>query len=113
KLAGQRLLDYLAIRFGYKTREEWGRLVRHGKVTVGGKSAPADRRLLQGDLVAYEVVLVEPPVNRDIAILHDEATFLVVGKPGQLPSHADGNFVTHTLIHILTERLRAGGWTGL
>src|SRR5690242_21097222 len=85
KLAGQRLLDYLAIRFGYKTREEWGMLVRHGKVTVAGQPARAERRLAQGDLVAYEVVLNEPPVNRDIRILHDEPAFLVVAKPGQLP----------------------------
>lgn len=110
---GQTLLDYLAIRFGYKTRDEWDALIRGGKVSVNGAPAPGSGVVHQGNTVAYEVVLKEPPVDSDIRLLHEEPSFVVVMKPGQLPSHADGNFIRHTLIHLLTERLKAGGWDGL
>ncbi len=113
RMDGQALLDYLAIRFGYKPRAEWDSQIRGGKVTVNGAAAGPGDPLKTGDRVAYEVLLREPPVDADIRILHDEPRFVVALKTGQLPSHADGNFIRHTFIHILTERLRAGGWTGL
>jgi len=113
KQAGSSLVDYLAFRFPYKLREEWERMILDGKIAVNGEPGRPDRVLRQGDMVAYEVVLKEPPVDATISVIHDELTFVVAAKSGQLPSHADGNFVTHTFIHILTERLRAGGWTGL
>lgn len=113
KMDGQELLDYLAIRFGYKPRAEWNSQILGGKVTVNGQAAKSGLVLRRGDRVAYEVILKEPPVDTDIRILHDEATFLVAHKPGQLPSHADGNFIKHTFIYILSERLKAAGWDGL
>ncbi len=113
RCAGQALADYLAGRFRYKPRAEWEALIRDGKIAVNGGPAEPGRVLRQGDRVAYEVILHEPPVDADIGVLYDEAAFVVAVKTGQLPSHGDGNFVTHTFIHILTERLRAGGWTGL
>ncbi|HJT25213.1 MAG TPA: RluA family pseudouridine synthase, partial [bacterium] len=74
----------------------------------------ADPALLlkKGDLVAYSVVLNEPPVDRNIQILHEEDSFLVAVKPGQLPSHADGNFIKNTFIYLITQMLRDKGWKG-
>jgi len=113
-MAGQGLLDYLAIRFAYKPRAEWDQQIRDGSLSVNGSPARAGEQVLrQGDVVAYDVLLREPAVDTDIRVLHDEPSFLVVAKPGQLPSHADGNFIKHTLIYLLTERLKAGGWDGL
>lgn len=80
---------------------------------MNGAAADPGLVLRPRDLVAYEVVLREPPVDDRIGVLHEEDTFVVAVKTGQLPSHADGTFVTHTFIYLLTERLRAGGWTGL
>jgi 23S rRNA pseudouridine1911/1915/1917 synthase len=110
--AGKQLLDYLASRFRYHASEAWRELIHSGKVTVNGKTALPHQELKRGDQVAYAVVLREPPVDRNIRILHEEDSFLVAMKPGQLPSHADGNFIKNTFIHILTERLRAQGWKG-
>jgi 23S rRNA pseudouridine1911/1915/1917 synthase len=71
-----------------------------------------DQVLNPKDLVAYSVVLREPPVNRGIQILYEEEDFLVASKPGLLPSHADGNFIKNTFIYILSETLRERGWKG-
>src|SRR6185295_9012215 len=106
------LLDYLCARFRYQSKEAWFELIKAGKVSVNGQKASPYHPLKKGDLVAYSVILKEPPVDGNIQILHEEETFLVAAKSGKLPSHADGNFIKNTFIHLITERLRTAGWKG-
>jgi RluA family pseudouridine synthase len=110
--SGQSLLDFLSARFRYQNRDAWQILVGEGKVTVNGSPASPQQILKAKDLVAYTVVLNEPSVDKNIGILHEEKTFLVAVKPGNLPSHADGNFIKNTLIYILNERLKDRGFKG-
>jgi len=110
---GKELLEYLSGRFRYQTSEAWRELILKWKVTVNGKSVQPGHILQRGDLVAYAVVLKEPPVDKNIQILHEENTFLVAFKPGQLPSHADGNFIKNTFIFLITEELRRNGHKGV
>jgi len=110
--SGKTLLDYLSGRFRYQTKESWNLLITQGKVTVNERTVPPQQIVQKGDRVAYRVVLKEPPVDRNIQILHEEEAFLVAVKPGQLPSHADGNFIKNTFIYLITERLRDKGWKG-
>ena len=110
--AGQSLAHYLSSRFRYQTLEAWHGLILSGKVTLNGVQAAPGRILQKGDSVEYQVVLQEPPVDRNIEIIHEEKNFLVASKPGQLPSHADGNFIKNTFIYILTEKMRAQGYPG-
>src|SRR5581483_8029075 len=91
--AGRSLLEYLSGRFRYQTKESWEGLVRAGKVLVNDKKVSPETPLRKWDRVAYRVLLKEPPVDKNIQILHEEDLFLVALKPGQLPSHADGNFI--------------------
>jgi RluA family pseudouridine synthase len=109
---GQRLLDYLCGRFPYRTRDEWESLIRKGKVRVNGQKPGPTQVLHKGNLVSTAQVLEEPPVDKGIALLHEEEAFLVAFKPGNLPSHADGSYVTHTFIHLLQERMAAAGNRG-
>ena len=110
--AGKTLSDYLSNRFRYQTREAWDKLIIAGKVTLNQKPALPLQPLQKGDLVSYSVILKEPPVDKNIQILHEEESFLVASKPGQLPSHADGNFIKNTFIYLITETLRDKGWKG-
>lgn len=111
-MAGKILTEYLSQRFRYQTRDAWVDLIRSGKVTVNGQRASPALPLHKGDRVAYSVILREPPVDRNIQIVHEEDSFLVAIKPGQLPSHADGNFIKNTFIYLITQRLRDKGWKG-
>ena len=109
---GKFLLDYLCARFKYQTKDAWLELILGGKVTINGKPARPYQPLKKKDVLAYSVVLNEPPVDKTIDILHEEEGFLVATKSGQLPSHADGNFIKNTFIYLITQRLRDRGWKG-
>ena len=110
--AGRSLLDFHTQRFKYQTSEEWKLEIGRGKVTVNGKAATADYLLRIDDIVAYSFVHTEPPVDMNIQIMHEEETFLVANKPGNLPSHSYGNYINNTLIFLLRQRLADKGFRG-
>ncbi|MBP7734466.1 MAG: RluA family pseudouridine synthase [Spirochaetes bacterium] len=110
--AGQRLIDFLCGRFKYHGRDRWIEIITEGLVTVNGASSDPGYALKKNDTVSYTVVLREPPVDSAIAIIHEEESFLVATKPGNLPSHADGNFIKNTFIYILRQRMAGGGYSG-
>ena len=45
--------------------------------------------------------MVEPPVNADIRLLHEDEALIVLEKPAPLPMHAGGRFNRNTLQYIL------------
>ncbi len=110
--AGRSLVDFLCSRFKYHDRDRWIEIIREGSVTVNGAASGPDYPLKKNDMVSYTVVLREPPVDAAIAILHEEEAFLVAGKTGNLPSHADGNFIKNTFIYILRRRMAEAGHRG-
>jgi RluA family pseudouridine synthase len=112
KSSGTSLLNYISGRFRYHSSSDWESRIRDGKVLINGGEASPESLVFGGDWVAYQVVLHEPPVDDNISILHEEARFLVAFKPGQLPSHADGNFIKHTFIYILGQRMWEKGYKG-
>jgi len=103
-------MDFLTRRFKYQTREEWSGMIGLGKVTVNGKAITPDHLLRKHDIVAYSDVHIEPPVDINVQIMHEEETFLVANKPGNLPSHSDGNYIKNTLIFLLRERMACKGF---
>ena len=111
--AGMPLIDFLCGRFRYHTRPEWEIIIREGNIRVNGAAVRSDRILAKNDTVSYTVVLREPPVDGDIRIVHEEETFLAAAKPGNLPSHADGNFIKNTFIYMIRARMSDLGHRGL
>jgi RluA family pseudouridine synthase len=109
---GQTLLDYLCGRFAYQSRETWEALIRKGKVRVNGQKSAPQQPVHKGNLVSYAAALQEPEVDPDIQVLHEEDAFLVASKSGNLPCHADGQFITHTFVHILKEKKKTEGYEG-
>jgi RluA family pseudouridine synthase len=105
-------MDFLTRRFKYQTREEWELLIGLGKVTLNGEATTPDHLLKKNDIVAYSDVRSEPPVDINIQIIHEEETFLVANKPGNLPSHSDGNYIKNTLVFLLRELMAGKGFHG-
>jgi RluA family pseudouridine synthase len=109
---GQTLLEFLCDRFSYQSREVWEDLVRRGKVRVNGQKTSPHQPVHKGNIVSYAAQLREPEVDATIVILHEEEGFLAASKGGNLPCHADGQFITHTFIHLLKEKKKAEGYDG-
>lgn len=110
--AGRKLLDFLSFRFKYHSRERWAEIISQGSVTVNGAVSDPGYLLKKNDVVSYSVILREPPVETGIDIIHEEASFIVACKPGNLPSHADGNFIKNTFIYIMRQRMADAGHPG-
>lgn len=100
--AGARFDRYLATRFTYRSRTQWGRLVRAGRLTVNGRAVRPARRLREGDLVEYvPLARAEPPIDPTYQVLHADAWLVAVAKSGNLPMHPSGRYFHHTLLHLL------------
>ena len=109
---GVSLVDFLSSRFKYHTKKKWSELINNADVKVNDSVSLPDYILKFKDTVSYSVILKEPPVNTDICILHNEDTFLAACKPGNLPSHADGNFIKNTFIFLLKNMMAEQGYEG-
>ncbi|MDA8432823.1 MAG: RluA family pseudouridine synthase [Nitrospiraceae bacterium] len=112
QFADRSLIDFLAGRFKYRPPAEWLQMIGFGRVTVNGAMTAADHLLKKDDIVSYRDVLREPPVDRNIQILHEEETFLVANKPGNLPSHSVGRYIRNTFIFLLRQRMADRGFQG-
>lgn len=103
--SGHSLLEYLCRRFPYLDRIGWQQAIDERRLTIGGALALAGQVLRPGDHVTYRRTHREPPVTRDVPILHLDDDVVVAAKPAHLPMHADGAFITNTFIHLLHRRI--------
>jgi len=100
--AGWRLDRYLAQRFTYRSRTQWGRLVREGRITVDGRRVRPSHALRCGARIDYvPLQRAEPPIDGAYALLHEDAHLIAVSKSGNVPIHPSGRYFRHTLLHRL------------
>jgi len=102
--AGQQLLDFVSQRFTYRSREEWQAELAADRFRLNDGEARGDSILAPGDRLVYLMpALVEPPVDADYTVLHEDDDLLVIDKPAPLPCHPGGRFFAHTLWALLKE----------
>ncbi len=100
--AGVRLDRFLAGRFTYRSRTQWGRLIREGRVTVNRRPARPSRPLRPGDSIDYVPLrATEPPIDPTYALLFEDDWLIAVAKSGNLPVHPSGRYFRNTLLHLL------------
>lgn len=104
--SGQRMLDFLASRFTYRSRDEWQQeLLAHRFLLNGGQALNPQTLLQAGDRLIYLLPeIVEPPVDTNYAVLYEDADLLAVDKPSNLPCHPGGRYFQHTLWALLREK---------
>ncbi len=102
---GLTLLDLVTVLFPHIERAEWERriaggrfLSEEGATLSAGEILRSGRRILQ--VFPAEI---EPPVNPDIRLLHEDEAIILVHKPAPLPVHPSGRFNRNTLTSILAE----------
>jgi 23S rRNA pseudouridine1911/1915/1917 synthase len=104
---GCALAEWLAARFRYHDGEAWRAEIAAGRVSRNGAPAQAAARLAAGDEIAYAPAPAPPRQGPPVAIVHDEAAFVVIDKPAGLVAHASGAFPQHTFLAELERRLGA------
>lgn len=98
--AGGALIDFLAARFTYHSREDWLRLIDENRVT-----APNPKILSPGDAIVYTPEEIpEPPIDPNCAIVYEDELIAVVNKSGDLPCHPGGRYFNNTLWALLKEK---------
>jgi 23S rRNA pseudouridine1911/1915/1917 synthase len=103
-LAGIRLDAFLARQFPYRSRTQWVRLLRMGRVSLNGSGARPGQTLRGGDQIRYlPDPRPEPRVSRSYRILFEDASLLAVRKPAHLPVHPSGRYYRNTLLMMLLE----------
>jgi RluA family pseudouridine synthase len=64
----------------------------------------ATRRVRVGERYVHRVpAVIEPTVDANIQIIHEDEAIIVLNKPAPLPMHAGGRFYRNTLQYILNE----------
>ncbi len=95
---GKTILEFLCERFRYHPRSIWVQRIASGSIRVNGEVAAPDAVVDAGDVVEYEIDIVEPEVDFAYDVLYEDADLLAVSKSGNIPVHASGNYIRHTLI---------------
>jgi 23S rRNA pseudouridine1911/1915/1917 synthase len=106
--SGWTVVEFLAHRFKYHTAEGWDRRVRDRWVTVNDSPVDPSHRVAKDDAVQYTIWHSEPAVDDTYDVLFEDDWLLAVGKSGNIPVHACGVYITHTLIARLKDDFGGG-----
>jgi RluA family pseudouridine synthase len=96
--SGWTIVEFLAHRFPYHTREGWTKRVQDRRVRVNESPIGADHVVWKDDAVQYTIWHAEPPVDDRYAVLFEDDHYLAVSKSGNIPVHACGVYIVNTLI---------------
>ena len=101
---GRTLLEALCRVVRHILIEQWRSDCERGLIVDSRKRiASAEQAVRAGERFFRKYPdVVEPDVNGDIRVLHEDAALIVLDKPAPLPMHAAGRFNRNTLHHILT-----------
>ncbi|MDB5348232.1 MAG: rluA [Schlesneria sp.] len=102
---GRTLLDCLSGLFEHVPLSEWQRHCDEGRMySPEGQVVGVDHMVRTGErYLQRKPQTVEPDVNPDLRILHEDEAILVLHKPAPLPMHPCGRFNRNTLHYILGE----------
>lgn len=100
---GLTMREFLSEIFRHISDEVWlARFEREEIVDLEHRPVLASRRVHVGErYFTREKLQIEPDVNANIEILHEDAALIVVNKPAPLPMHPCGRFQRNTLEWIL------------
>jgi 23S rRNA pseudouridine1911/1915/1917 synthase len=109
--AGSRLDAFLADSGAARSRAAAQRLIVAGAVTVGGRTAPKNQRLAEGDLIAISEVDDAPeaePGDVSFETVYEDEYLLVVDKPPGVVTHPAPGHRGPTLVEALAGRIAGG-----
>ncbi|MBI2834167.1 MAG: RluA family pseudouridine synthase [Acidobacteria bacterium] len=107
---GARLDAYLASVLAGRSRSQIQRLMREGRVTLGGKPARSSTRVRAGDVIQVELPAPAPatvePEPLPLDIVYDDRDLVVVNKPAGMVVHPAAGHERGTLVNALLHHIR-------
>ena len=102
---GYALLDFVAELFPHIPRDSWKATIEAGDLVDQQRTPLTASHIVRvGERCSTrERMQIEPDVNVDIELLHEDPAVIVVHKPAPLPTHPSGRFHRNTLEWILRQ----------
>jgi 23S rRNA pseudouridine1911/1915/1917 synthase len=108
--AGERLDRWLARSLPSESRARLQALIESGAVRLGGRPARSAARLKPGQTVDIDWPAPEPaapqPEDVPLAVVHEDASLLVVDKPAGVVVHPGAGTRSGTLVNALLHHVR-------
>lgn len=100
---GRALLDALCAIFSHVAPQTWLQRCNDNRILdARGEPMSADHLVHAGERYQHKSpAVIEPGVNMQIEILHEDEAIIVLNKPAPLPMHPGGRFCRNTLQHVL------------
>jgi UPF0176 protein len=101
--AGRPLLEMLCTVFSHVAAETWQQRFDEGRILDAAcQPVPPTHRVRAGERYQHKLpAVIEPNVNMQVEVLHEDEALIVLNKPAPLPMHAGGRFYRNTLQHVL------------
>src|SRR5262249_40207261 len=100
---GKPLLELLCALFSHVPEATWRERFAAGRILdAAGRSVAPGQPVRAGERYRHKLsAVIEPNVNMQIEVLHEDEALIVLNKPAPLPMHAGGRFYRNTLQHAL------------
>lgn len=97
----RKLLDVFVEEFRDRDAEFYKKNIASGQVTLNKVPTTIDSVVKNGDLISHRCHRHEPPVSsRDIKIVHEDDSLVVIDKPSGIPVHPTGRYRYNTITKI-------------
>jgi RluA family pseudouridine synthase len=102
---GMELLDFLGTILPHIPRQRWIALCEKQELlNLEKQPVGPNQKVRSGERYLHLLpAMVEPEVDVDIRVLHEDEALVIVHKPAPLPMHPAGRFNRNTLQYILNE----------
>ncbi len=97
-----KLMDFLTSFLPHIPESQWLDAIKENRLLLNGFKAWPQEPVKAGYRLTHIIPnTVDPDVNANISLIHDDSCMTVINKPAPLPMHACGRFNRNTLITIL------------
>jgi UPF0176 protein len=102
---GLTMIEFLCSILSHISRDEWQQRLEEGRFfSRDRKVVDCEHKVKAGDRYYQRLeATIEPEVNPDIKIIHEDQAIIVINKPAPLPIHPCGRFNRNTLQNILAQ----------
>ena len=102
RFAGLPLIDFLLAYHPAIQRDQWLRWIADEQILFNQLPVRSEQIVKEGQCFEQHMPgTIEPSINPDIKLLHEDSSIVVVNKPAPLPSHASGRYNKNSLLQLL------------